>query len=404
MDEHNYLFKNGDVLKGPLKIATDQITHDLDLINKEYLEDVLDNLDLDGDFLPLAGGVMTGNIGFTGPRMLDASTGVSNLTNRATLLLKTSSLPIGISSPSSSASALSVFGFATGVSDSREEVIKLKANGEINNKHHIISEGLFKTTRDTGYALQVRPGGSRDTGYIRTDGSVEFLTTRTSDVAFSIKPAGLDASNGKYAFRVTADGKVKAGHASDDPFMATDENDVVTKKYYEDGGEFVKLAGTTTVEAGFLLKAVRSTNTSSTNSYININNDKLYLYHVSDPGSGEHAMNLQYADANYLNLAGGTMTGKLDIDMTNRADAALRVGGKFAVKKGTSDIGGDNIFEVTKDYARYKGPVTNDYDIATRKYIEDRPTIIRKGTSTNPTLASGELFWNTSNKVLYIGN
>ena len=157
MDEHNYLFKNGDVLKGPLKIATDQITHDLDLINKEYLEDVLDNLDLDGDFLPLAGGVMTGDIGFSGARMLDASTGVTNLTNRASLILKTSSLPIGISSGSSSAAAFSVFGFATGVSDSREEVITLKASGEIKNKHNIISEGLFKTTRDTGYALQVQP-------------------------------------------------------------------------------------------------------------------------------------------------------------------------------------------------------------------------------------------------------
>lgn len=36
MDEHNFLLKNGDVLFGPLKIETDKITNDLDLINKDY--------------------------------------------------------------------------------------------------------------------------------------------------------------------------------------------------------------------------------------------------------------------------------------------------------------------------------------------------------------------------------
>ena len=38
MDEHNFVLKNGDVLGGPLKIETDKITNDLDLINKEYFD------------------------------------------------------------------------------------------------------------------------------------------------------------------------------------------------------------------------------------------------------------------------------------------------------------------------------------------------------------------------------
>ena len=38
MDEHNFVLKNGDVLVGPLKIETDKIVHDLDLINKDYFD------------------------------------------------------------------------------------------------------------------------------------------------------------------------------------------------------------------------------------------------------------------------------------------------------------------------------------------------------------------------------
>lgn len=38
MDEHNFVLKNGDVLVGPLKIETDKITKDLDLINKDYFD------------------------------------------------------------------------------------------------------------------------------------------------------------------------------------------------------------------------------------------------------------------------------------------------------------------------------------------------------------------------------
>jgi len=404
MDEHNYLLKNGDVLKGPLKIATDEITHDLDLINKEYLDDALDNLNIDGDFLPLTGGTMSGDIAFTGTRMLDASNGVSNLTNRASLLLKTSSLPIGISSPSGAAPALSVFGYASGISDSRDEVITLKASGAINCKSHITSEGQFKSTRDSGYSFQVQPGGGDTTALIRFDGSADFKTSRTSGNAFVVNPAGLTADNSKKAFYISATGEVCLGDSTSEAFMATENNHAVTKKYYDTAGKFVNLSGKSIVDPGFLVAAPKSSDSSSTFSFIQINNDEMGLYHVKDPSSDHHAVNMGYANTNYVKISGATMTGGLDIDMSDRDLAALRVKGKFVVKDSTSSIGGNNIFEVTKDHARYHGPVTHDNDIATRKYIEDRPTKIRSGTSTNPTLATGELFWNTSYKVLYIGN
>ena len=50
---------------------------------------------------------------------------------------------------------------------------------------------------------------------------------------FSVKAEGLEAGK-QVAFRVTADGAVKAGHDTSHPFMASSKNDVVTKKYLDD--------------------------------------------------------------------------------------------------------------------------------------------------------------------------
>ena len=49
---------------------------------------------------------------------------------------------------------------------------------------------------------------------------------------FSIKAEGLEDGR-QVAFRVTADGAVKAGHDTSHPFMAKSANDVVTKKYLD---------------------------------------------------------------------------------------------------------------------------------------------------------------------------
>ena len=50
---------------------------------------------------------------------------------------------------------------------------------------------------------------------------------------FSVKAEGLEDSR-QVAFRVTADGAVKAGHDTGHAFMASANNDVVTKKYLDD--------------------------------------------------------------------------------------------------------------------------------------------------------------------------
>ena len=59
-------------------------------------------------------------------------------------------------------------------------------------------------------------------------------------VPISIEAEGLPAGK-KVAFRVTADGKVKAGHDTTSPFIASAANDVVTKQALGDAIQIAEL-------------------------------------------------------------------------------------------------------------------------------------------------------------------
>lgn len=70
----------------------------------------------------------------------------------------------------------------------------------------------------------VKKSGSTMTGHLK----VTNPNKTDGTYLFSVEASGLPS--GKIvAFRVTADGKVKAGYDKDNPFMASDANDVVTK-------------------------------------------------------------------------------------------------------------------------------------------------------------------------------
>ena len=45
----------------------------------------------------------------------------------------------------------------------------------------------------------------------------------------------------------------------------------------------------------------------------------------------------------------------------------------------------------------------DDNHAANKRYVDQRVATARVGTQTNPGLQQGELYWNTTNKVLYIG-
>lgn len=93
---------------------------------------------------------------------------------------------------------------------------------------------LFKSTRNTGFAFEVKPDNVTSHAYIHTSGKFVLKPTDTgNDTILGVYPTGLDANNGKAAFRVNANGKVKAGHSPSEAFIASEDNDIVTKKYFD---------------------------------------------------------------------------------------------------------------------------------------------------------------------------
>ena len=87
----------------------------------------------------------------------------------------------------------------------------------------------------------------------------------------------------------------------------------------------------------------------------------------------------------------------------------------FVVKRKGAGIGGDNSFIAYPEYVSYSGRIENDNDIVNKKYVDTSTpqdaTVsqkgiaklgkVAKGTSV-PALEQGQLFYNTSTKVLLI--
>lgn len=145
------------------------------LVNRKYVDDAVNT---GGDFLPITGGRMLGNLEFGGGAEIKA-TGTSSLDNRASLNINAAGgKPIGISSGSSFESALSIFGYDNGSPNNRKQVITLKANGGIQTTGSYVGQ-LVKSIRNTGYAFEAKPDDVETTALIRTNGSADFTNKLT---------------------------------------------------------------------------------------------------------------------------------------------------------------------------------------------------------------------------------
>lgn len=199
---------------------------------------------------------------------------------------------------------------------------------------------------------------------------------------------------------------------------------------------YLQLSGTNKV-SNFRIKGSNVAGDGES-TFVNVSDGYLKLYHVQTPISSDTgwAANVEYVNSaisdidlsgyatetyvnnsvsNYLPLAGGTMTGKITSNHTSNArvdfrsngsssNADIQYNGSMAVSIQSDKVKVSRKLDLNSHKIVNVTDPTSNQDVATKKYVDDNAGGVTVGTSSNPTLASGELYWNTSKKVLYIGN
>lgn len=360
------------------------IENDDNLVNKKYVDDSIAAVGAPSGFLPLDGGTMTGDITFNGDNNSISAGSVTNLTGRCTLLLTTAgTLPVGISSGSQTAKILSLYRYDNTKDDNRDEIATFQANGYTRLGGKLRIQPKLLAADETTFEIN---DGSQATLLAKTSGKLELKPTDDSGHVFAVYPAGLDANNGKVAFKVVSDGKVKAGHSAAEAFMASDDNDVVTKKFFDQQTSslnYIPLSGSESI-----------TGQLTTNSLIK-----------STRGSYGA---IEIKPNNSIVRGAWNTNGRIDITMSSNTVAAIRTVGAINVKKFDEGLDGDNNFTARGDYVRYYGQQSHDDDLATVKYVRDNAgggPAVKQGTNTTPPSGEdrGTLLMTTDNKLyLYV--
>ena len=140
---------------------------------KNYVDTQLANINLTGDYLPLAGGEMTGNIIFKSGAKIKADSALSTLQGRGSIQFSPlADRPLVIDSGSTYKSVVEIFGYDDPSEGKRKSVIQLYANGTIGATNNIVSESLFKSTRSTGYCFEAKNDDTTTTAYIHSNGKI----------------------------------------------------------------------------------------------------------------------------------------------------------------------------------------------------------------------------------------
>ena len=116
------------------------------------------------------------------------------------------------------------------------------------------------------------------------------------------------------------------------------------------------------------------------------------LYHLQDPTEPLHAVNLQYLE-NYV--ANNAPTGDyIDKTDTNVVTTSWKISGnnKTFIQNSSNTLGLYNL----------KAP-SESHHAARKQDVDNHKAKARTGTSSSPSLSTGELYYNTSTKQLFIG-
>jgi hypothetical protein len=118
---------------------------------------------------------------------------------------------------------------------------------------------------------------------------------------------------------------------------------------------------------------------SESKTFVNINGTEMGLYHVKEPEDSTHAATKNYVDEQVRDIEA----------QTGYTGSRGPIG--YTGSRGATGTGSQG----NRGYTGSKGNTGNTGATGTVK--------VKTGTSTSPSLNTGELYFNTNNKVLYIG-
>ena len=149
---------------------------------------------------------------------------------------------------------------------------------------------------------RVKKTGDTMTGHLK----MTRPDATTSGYIFSVEAPHLEDGK-QVAFRVTGNGKVKAGHDTSHAFMADDANDIITKQYIDE--KVVKTSGTQSLDAS-KWKLQQPDSNGVNRNFIEIENENMKLFHVQDctDGSNAWAANKGYVDSKVADSVDGLAT------------------------------------------------------------------------------------------------
>ena len=149
---------------------------------------------------------------------------------------------------------------------------------------------------------RVKKTGDTMTGHLK----MTRPDATTSGYIFSVEAPHLEDDK-QVAFRVTGNGKVKAGHDTSHAFMAGDANDVITKQYIDE--KVVKTSGTQSLDSS-KWKLQQPDSDGVNRNFIEIENQNMKLFHVQDctDGADAWAANKGYVDSKVAASVDGLAT------------------------------------------------------------------------------------------------
>ena len=180
-----------------------------------------------------------------------------------------------------------------------EEVYIYPQNAEGTSKEYVdAQDALLQEEVDK----RVKKTGDTMSGHLK----VTRPGATTSEYVLSVEAPHLEDGK-QVAFRVTGNGKVKAGHDTGHAFMAGDANDVITKQYIDE--KVVRTSGTQSLNSA-KWKIQQPDSGGVNRNYIEIENQNMKLFHVQDctDGADAWAANKGYVDSKVATSVDGLAT------------------------------------------------------------------------------------------------